>query len=118
MDTVEQIVQAALIQDALSLRSLVQQFLRSKPQFEELPVFQTDDPVKFALAAAILELLAEQAEQAPPTWTAEADSLPEPVFLLKSASSMKRLRQLCVEESPLPLKRRGFYAPPNYLRFA
>ena len=118
MDTVEQIVQAALTQDALFLRSLVQQFMRSQPQLEELPVFQTDDPVEFALAAAILELLAEQIDQTPPKWTAEADSLTEPIFLLKSASSMKRLRQLCVEESPLPLKRRGFYAPPNYLRFA
>ncbi|MCP5100726.1 MAG: hypothetical protein GY943_34690 [Chloroflexi bacterium] len=118
MEIVEQIVQAALAQEALLLRSLVQQFLRSNPRFEELPVFNMEDPIKFALAAAIIELLAEQTKQIPPSWTVDAGSLPEPMFLLKSAAKMKRLRQLCVEESPLPLKKRGFYAPPNYLSFA
>lgn len=118
MEIVEQIVEAALAQEALQLRSLIQQFLRNNPRFEALPPFHSKDPVKFALAAAIIELLAEQAKQAPPSWTVEAGALSEPMFLLKSAAKMKRLRQLCVEESPLPLKKRGFYAPPNYLSFA
>lgn len=118
METVEQIVQAALAQEALQLRSLIQQFLRNNPRFEELPAFNSEDPIKFALAAAIIELLAEQAKQRPPRWTNEAETLPEPMFLLKSAAKMKRLRRLCVEESPLPLKKRGFYAPPDYLSFA
>ena len=118
MEIVEQIVQAALNQEALQLRSLIQQFLRNNPHFEELPVFNSEDPVKFALAAAIIELLAEQTKQVPPSWTIEAESLSEPMFLLKSAVKMKRLRQLCIEESPPPLKKRGFYAPPNYLSFA
>jgi hypothetical protein len=118
MEIIEQIVQAAISQEALQLRSLVQQFLRNNPRFEELPKFNSEDPIKFALAAAIIELLAEQTEQVPPSWTIEADPLPEPMFLLKSAAKMKRLRQLCIEESPLPLKNRGFYAPPNYLSFA
>ena len=118
MEIVEQIVKAALNQEALQLRSLIQQFLRNNPHFETLPVFDSEDPIKFALAASIIELLAEQAKQVPPSWTTEAGSLPEPMFLLKAAVKMKRLRQLCVEESPLPLKKRGFYAPPNYLSFA
>ncbi len=118
MEIVDQIVQAALDQKALQLRSLIQQFLRNNPCFEELPVFNSEDPIKFALAAAIIELLAEQTKQVPPNWTTEARALSEPIFLLKSAEKMKRLRQLCVEESPLPLKKRGFYAPPNYLSFA
>ena len=118
MEIVEQIVNAALAQESLQLRSLTQQFSRTNPNFSELPMFATNDPTKFALAAAILELLAQQANQEPPTWTAKAQSLPEPMFLLKSAAKMKRLRQLCIEESPRPLKKRGFYAPPNYLRFA
>lgn len=118
MEIVEQIVQAALAQEALQLRSLIQQFLRNNPHFEELPPFSSEDPIKFALAAAIIELLAEQTEQVPPSWTMMTETLPEPMFLLKSATGMKRLRQLCIEESPLPLRKRGFYAPPNYLNFA
>ncbi len=118
MDIIEQIVQAALAQEALQLRSLIQQFLRDSPHFGELPEFNSEDPTKFALAAAIIELLAEQTEQIPPNWTIKAKPLPEPIFLLKSAANMKRLRLLCIEESPLPLKNRGFYAPPNYLSSA
>ena len=118
MEIVEQIVEAALAQEALQLRSLIQQFLRNNPRFEALPSFSSEDPVKFALAAAIIELLAEQTNQLPPSWTIEAGALSEPIFLLKSAEKMKRLRQLCVEKSPPSFKKRGFYAPPNYLTFA
>lgn len=118
MEMIEQIVNAALAQETLQLRSLIQQFSRTKPDYGKLPMLMTNDPVKFALAAAIVELLAEQANQEPPSWTAKAQSLAEPIFLLKAAKKMKRLRQLCLEESPLPLRKRGFYAPPNYLSFA
>lgn len=118
MEMIEQIVNAALAQESLQLRGLIQQFSRTNPDFSKLPPLATSNPTKFALAASIVELLAQQANQEPPSWTAKAQSLTEPIFLLKSASKMKRLRQLCIDESPLPLKKRGFYAPPNYLSFA
>jgi hypothetical protein len=118
MEMIEQIVNAALAQESLQLRSLIQQFLRTQPNFADLPVPTTNDPIKFALAAAIVELLAQQSNQEPPQWTIQAQSLTTPMFLLKSAEKMKRLRQLCIEESPLPLRSRGFYAPPNYLSYA
>ena len=117
MEMIEQIVNAALAQESLQLRSLVQQFSRTNPDFAKIPMPATNDPEKFALAAAIVELLAQQSNQAPPSWTATAPTLAEPMFLLKSVAKMKRLRQLCIEESPPPLKKRGFYAPPNYLSF-
>ena len=118
MNIIEQIVQAALNQEALQLRSLAQEFLRSNPHFDQLPAFADQEPIRLALAAAIIELLAEQTQQSPPEWTSNAGSLSEPIFLLESAKTMKRLRQLCIEESPYPLRKRGFYAPPNYLHFA
>jgi len=118
MAMIEQIVNAALAQESLQLRSLIQQFSRTNPDFGELPIPATNDPTKFALAASIVELLAQQSDQEPPSWTANAPSLVEPIFLLKSVATMKRLRQLCIEESPAPLKKRGFYAPPNYLTSA
>lgn len=118
MEMIEQIVNAALAQESLQLRGLIQQFLRTQPDFGELPIPPTNDPIKFALAAAIVELLAQQSDQEPPQWTIQAQSLAKPIFLLKSAEKMKHLRQLCIEESPLPLRNRGFYAPPNYLSFA
>ena len=118
MEMIEQIVNAALAQESLQLRGLIQQFLHTNPNFGELPMFATNNPIKFALAASIVELLAQQSGQEPPSWASRAPALVEPMFLLKSAVKMKRLRQLCIEESPLPLKKRVFYAPPNYLSFA
>ena len=118
MEMIEQITDAALAQESLQLRSLVQQFLRTNPSFGELPAPILSDPTQFALASAIVELLAQRSNQAPPQWTSKAQSLSEPIFLLKSVAKMKHLRQLCIDESPLPLKKRGFFAPPNYLSFA
>jgi hypothetical protein len=37
---------------------------------------------------------------------------------LKSAQTMRRLRETCIAESPLPLRRRGLYAPADFLTFA
>jgi hypothetical protein len=44
--------------------------------------------------------------------------VPEPVFLLESATRMKRLRILCETEAPEPLRKRGLFAPPDFLTFA
>ena len=69
------------------------------------------------IAAALVELLAERAGQRPPAWTCEIGAVSHPVFLLKAAEYMPRLRALCESESPEPLRRRGLFAPPEYLTF-
>jgi len=69
-------------------------------------------------AAALIELLALRTGQPSPRWTAEVGGLPEPLFMLQAAETMPRLRKICEEESPLPLRRRGMLAPPNFLEFA
>jgi hypothetical protein len=78
----------------------------------------TNDSRLLAAAASLVELLALRLRQTPPPWTKDVGALPEPVYLLKAATSMKRLRELCEAESPEPLRKRGFYAPPNFLEFA
>jgi hypothetical protein len=40
------------------------------------------------------------------------------MFVVKSAETMPRLRHLCETQSPEPLRRRGFLAPPDFLTFA
>jgi hypothetical protein len=64
-----------------------------------------------------VELFALRLHQPPPQLTIDVGSLPEPIYLLKAAESMKRLRVLCETESPEPLRKLGFYAPPNFLEF-
>lgn len=51
-------------------------------------------------------------------WAKSGGAVNEPVFLVKSALTMKRLRELCETEAPLALRKRKFFAPPNYLEFA
>ena len=64
------------------------------------------------------ELFAQRTGQAAPAWTSVVSGLPEARFLVRSAATMKRLRRMCEQESPGPLKRRNLYAPADYLQFA
>jgi hypothetical protein len=118
MATIEAIADAALRRESLQLRSLVQDLLGSTSALSTIPRPATDDLPLLAISAAILELLAARMGQAPPSWTSEIGSLPEPFFLLEAAQRMPRLRRLCETESPEPLRKRGFYAPPDFLTFA
>jgi hypothetical protein len=118
MAPIEQLAEAALNGESLRLRSLTQDLLRENPNLSECPKPQTNDSRILAAAASLVELLASRLRQAPPPWTKDVGALSEPIYLLKAAASLKRLRELCETESPEPLRKRGFYAPPNFLEFA
>ena len=118
MVKIEDIAAAALAGDSLYVRSLVQDFLRKHPQFVQVPRPVSTDERIIALSASLLELFAERAKQLPPTWTTEVGALSQPIFLLKAAQQMRRLRELCQAESPEPLRKRHLYAAPGYLDYA
>ena len=113
----EQIAQAALNRDSLRLRELVQELLDTYPNLGEVPepTFAQESKV---ILAGLLELLAERRKQLPPWWTQKVGGMLEPFFMLESTYTMPRLRDYCQRESPLPLRKRGLYAPPNFLEFA
>jgi hypothetical protein len=117
MATIEQLAEAALNREGLLLRSLVHDLLREHPRLSHCPRPHTADPRLLAAAASLVELLALRLHQEPPAWTQDVGPLPEPIFLLEAAARMKRLRALCETQSPEPLRKRGFYAPPNFLEF-
>ncbi|MBI3360351.1 MAG: hypothetical protein HY023_04500 [Chloroflexi bacterium] len=118
MATIEQLARAALDYESLQLRSLTQDLLRESPRLSDQPRPQTDDPRLLAIAASLVELLTLRLHQAPPAWAREVGPMPEPFYLLRSAATMKRLRELCETQSPEPLRKRRLYAPPNFLEFA
>jgi len=118
MVTLEQLAEAALNRDNLRLRSLAQDWLRENPRLSDTPRPNTPDPRLLAVAASLIELFAQRGRQTPPTWAKEVGPLPEPIFLVESAASMKRLRALCETQAPEPLRKRRLYAPPNFLEFA
>ncbi len=118
MEQIEQLAQAILDRDNLKARSLVQDFVRAKTDFSKVRHPSTSDVQVLALSAALTELLAIRNKQTPPAWTKEVGPLAEPLFLLKSAATMKRLRTLCETQSPEPMRKRLLYAPPHFLEFA
>jgi len=115
---IERIARAAIEGDAIELRSLVQDFLRSNPRLADIPRPNVSDERTLTASAGLIELFALRTNQEPPAWTKEIGALDKPVFLVKGALKMRRLRELCQTESPLPLRKRNLYAPPNYLEFA
>ena len=118
MVTIESIAESALIKDNLDTRSLVQDFLRTDPKLSEIPRPHLSDHATLAIAAALLELFALRQNKEAPPWTSDIGGVSEPIFLIKSAAKMKRLRELCQQESPEPLRKRQFFAPPDFLDFA
>jgi len=117
MVQIETLAQAALQGDSLRVRSLVQDFFQESPRLSNINKPNVSDQQLLAAIAALLELFAARMHQPAPLWTKEVGPSPEPVHLLESAATMKRLRQLCETESPEPLRKRRLYAPPNYLEF-
>jgi len=112
---IEQLATAALNQDAMLLRSLTQDLLREHPTLKDYPRPSAVDFKTLAAAASLIELLALRLRQEPPSWASEIGPLSEPIHLVKAAATMKRLRALCEQQAPEPLRKRGFYAPPNFL---
>lgn len=118
MVTIEQIAATILRDDSLAARALVQEFLRDQPVLAEIAQPEIDDPLALAVMASLLELFAQRTEQPAPAWTQQVGPIEQPVFLVKAAAHMRRLRDLCMDAAPAPLRRRHLYAPPDYLAFA
>ena len=118
MAMLQKLAETALQRNGLELRELVDDFIRQHSQLSAVPRPETEDPQVLGTAAGLIELLAERSGQSAPQWTQEIGPVPTPVFLLQSAGQMKRLRALCESASPEPLRKRGLYAPPDFLTFA
>lgn len=118
MIKIEELAEAAINQDSLLLRSLTQDLFNEHPNLRAYPRPKTSDLRILAAAASLIELFAQRLHQEPPPWTNEIGALPEPIHLVKAAATMKRLRALCEQQAPESLRKRGFYAPPNFLESA
>ena len=117
MDLTE-LVRALIACDALAARQWVADALRQGIEWSRVPEPRMRDPMEMAVAAAVVELLAQRAGQPAPDWTGTVPPAPEPVFLVRAAATMPRTRRLCEEEGPEPLRRRKILAPPEFLTIA
>lgn len=83
----------------------------------------TDMPARLdrnglAIAAGVVELMCQREGVLPPGWTAGVEAASDDVFLVRAAQTMPRLRKLCIEEGPWPLRRRRIFVPPEFLSAA
>ena len=115
---VRDLVAAVMSRDALRARQWMADAQRMT--FDWSAVVRPDDldALGLALAAALVELMAQRLEVPAPAWTASVPAAPTRVFLVGAAESLPRLRKLCETEGPEPLRRRGFLAPPDFLTAA
>jgi hypothetical protein len=112
------LVHALLSFDTLVARQWVADSLRQGVVWASVPEPAGLDPVGLGVAAGVAELLAARAGQAPPAWASTVEVAPTQVCLVKAARTMPRLRRLCEQEGPEPLRRRGILAPPEFLKVA
>ena len=113
-----ELVSALLSYDALAARQWVADSLRQGIVWASIPEPTDLDAVGLGVAAGVAELLAARAGQEPPPWTKAVKAAPTPVYLVNAARTMPRLRRLCEQEGPEPLRRRGILAPPEFLMVA
>ena len=112
------LVDALLSRDALRARQWVADAARVKFDWTRVAEPRGLDSLGLAVAAAVVEMIAERQGARPASWTAAVPAAPHRVFLVRAAESLPRLRQLCEEEGPEPLRRRGLLAPPEFLTAA
>lgn len=110
-----ELVQALLQRDALRAREILRDSLADGTDWSAVEEPGGLDPTERALAAGVVELLAERGHALPPRWTASVPAAPTQLFLVRFAETMPRLRRSCLEEGPWPLRRRGLLAPPGFL---
>lgn len=112
------LVTTLLAYDALGARAWMTEARYSGLRWEHVPRPSGLAATELALAAGIVETMAGRTGVASPAWTASVSASPSRIYLVRAAHSMPRLRRLCEEEGPEPLRRRGLLAPPNFLEAA
>lgn len=115
---VRELVRAIVQYDALRARQWVADAATSGLDWSGVPFPEGLSPIELTVAAGVVELLASRNGSTPPAWTAAVEASPTPVYLVRAAATMPRLRKSCEEDGPEPLRRRRVFAPTEFLTFA
>lgn len=112
------LVDALVSREALRARQWVADAARAGFDWTRVAEPRGLDPLGLAVAAAMVEMMAGRQGKRPASWTSAVPAAPHRLFLVRAAESLPRLRRLCEEEGPEPLRRRGLLAPPDFLTAA
>lgn len=112
------LVEALLARDALRARQWAADAAREGVVWADMPRPIGWSAQEMAVAAGVVELFASRSHQTSPSWTATVGCAPDPVYLVRAAETMPRLRLACETEGPEPLRVRRIYAPPDFMTAA
>jgi hypothetical protein len=112
------LVDAIVARDALRARQWVADAERAGFDWSRVPEPCDLDALGLAVAAALVELMGGRHGVPTPSWTRRVPASPRRIYLVRAAESLPRLRRLCEQEGPEPLRRRGLFAPPDFLTAA
>jgi len=112
------LVDALVSRDALRARQWVADAGRAGFDWSRVAEPGGLDPLGLAVAAAVVEMMSGRRGSRPPSWTSAVPAAPQRLYLVRAAESLPRLRRLCEQEGPEPLRRRGLLAPPDFLTAA
>ena len=115
---IHDLVAALIARDALRARQWVADAERAGFNWGGVAEPHDLDSTALALAAALVEMMSSRYGIQAPAWTSVVPAAPRRVFLVRAAEMLPRLRRLCEEEGPEPLRRRGLLAPPDFLTAA
>lgn len=113
-----ELVRALLRYDAVEARQWIADARRARLAWSTVEEPEGLTPVERAVAAGVVELLADRAGERAPRWTAGIGALRAPLLLVRAAAELPRLRKVCELEGPEPLRRRNLLAPPEFLTIA
>jgi hypothetical protein len=109
------LVRALVSHDLLAARQWVADARRCKPEWRLCGRPEGLNEDEMAIAAGLVELLAERDGMAPPTWSASVAGTREPFFLDPGLEAMPRTLKHAMAEAPEPLRKRNIYAPREFL---
>jgi hypothetical protein len=115
---IRELVRALLEHEGLRVRAWLNEAARQGLRWDRVSRPEGLDDRQFALAAGVVETMARDACTEPPDWVFDHREAAWQVFLVRAAATMPRLRRMCETQGPEPLRRRGFLAPPEFLRVA
>ncbi len=117
MDLAE-LVRAMIDGQSLEVRQQIADALHAGFDWSAVPEPSGLSDNEAAVAAGLVELMAARTHTSPPAWTAPVGAASEPIYLVASARTMRRTRELCETHGPLSFRKRRILALPNCYTFA
>jgi hypothetical protein len=108
------LAEALVRRDPLAARQWMADATRAKWDWSSVEEPRDLDPLALAVGAAVVEMMAARQRVRAPAWTAAVPAVPQRLFLVRAAESLPRLRRMCEEEGPEPMRRRRILAPPDF----